>query len=156
MKPTPHRKCLHCRREYTPDHRNRKRQKYCTRPDCRKAAKAASQRAWLTKPENQDYFRGPENTRRVKQWRLEHPEHRKPNRRQHEGSLQDSLKVEAIKRQSLTASAQGDALQEFCFPQHALFVGLMSVLTGQRSQEDIDKCIRSIVTRGEDILGRGK
>lgn len=63
MKPTPHRKCQHCRRAYTPDYRNRKRQKYCQQPDCRKAAKAACQRAWLTKPENQDYFRGPDNTR---------------------------------------------------------------------------------------------
>jgi hypothetical protein len=156
MKLTPHRKCLHCRRECTPDYRKRRRQKYCTRPDCRKAAKQASQRAWLTKPENQDYFRGPENTRRVQKWRLEHSEHRKPNRRQRKGSLQDSLKIDAIERQSLAAFAQGDALQGFCFPQHALFVGLMSVLTGQRSQEDIDKCIRSIVTRGAVILGQGK
>jgi hypothetical protein len=122
MKPTPHRKCQHCRRAYTPDYRNRKRQKYCQQPDCRKAAKAACQRVWLTKPENQDYFRGPDNTRRVQQWRLENPEPRKPTHRQLPSLLQDPLKAEAAEQQLLTASAKVDALQEICFSQHALFV----------------------------------
>ena len=42
-------------------------------PDCRKASKAASQRAWLAKAQNQDYFRGPENVARVQLWRAAHP-----------------------------------------------------------------------------------
>src|SRR5204862_1202664 len=40
---------------------------------CRKASKAASQRAWLAKPENRDYFRGPKNVARVRSWRATHP-----------------------------------------------------------------------------------
>ena len=152
MKPKSQRKCLLCRCVYTPDHRNRKRQKYCTKPDCRKAAKAASQRNWLSKPENQNYFRGPESTRRVQQWRLDHPEHRKRRRRQAEAALQDSLVSETFEQQQVTPPRRQSALQESCAPQDALFVGFMSVLTGYLSQEDIDNCIRSFVIRGTDIL----
>jgi len=67
------RKCLHCGVFFRPDPRNVTRQKYCSTPGCRKASKAASQRRWLDKPENRDYFRGPENVRRVREWRAAHP-----------------------------------------------------------------------------------
>ena len=43
-------KCLHCRQFFRPDPRNIKKQKYCSRPECRKASKAASQKKWLEKP----------------------------------------------------------------------------------------------------------
>ena len=55
-------KCAHCNQLFRPDPRNVKRQKYCSRPECRKASKAASQKKWLEKPENQDYFQGTDNT----------------------------------------------------------------------------------------------
>ena len=35
--------------------------------------KEASQKRWLRKPENQNYFRGPENVRRVQEWRIANP-----------------------------------------------------------------------------------
>ena len=43
------------------------------KPGCRKASKADSQRRWLQKPENRDYFRGPEHVQRVQRWREAHP-----------------------------------------------------------------------------------
>ena len=51
------------------DPRNTRHQKYCCAAACRKASKAASRRAWLAKPENLDYFRGPENVLRAQVWR---------------------------------------------------------------------------------------
>ena len=42
-------------------------------PECRKASKTASQKRWLQKPENQDYFCGPENVKRVQLWREDNP-----------------------------------------------------------------------------------
>ena len=66
-------KCLNCHELFVPDARNAKRQKYCRKPDCRKASKQASQRRWLSKPENRDYFRGPEHVKRVQEWRKAHP-----------------------------------------------------------------------------------
>ena len=52
-------KCLHCRELFVADFRNRGRQRHCGKPQCRKAAKALSQRLWLAKEGNQNYFRGP-------------------------------------------------------------------------------------------------
>ena len=54
-------KCCNCKDLFIPDPRNAKRQQYCRKPDCRKDSKAASQRRWLAKPKNQNYFSGPEN-----------------------------------------------------------------------------------------------
>ena len=62
------RKCLHCRELFRPDPRNLRHQRYCRKPECRKASKAASQGRWLAKAQNRDYFRGAENTRRVQEW----------------------------------------------------------------------------------------
>jgi len=57
--------CLFCGEMFRADPRNAGHQKYCSEPNCRKVSKAASRRAWQSKPENQDYFRGPENVARV-------------------------------------------------------------------------------------------
>lgn len=67
------RKCLSCGELFRVDPRKRGRQKYCAKEACRKASKGASQRRWLAKPENQDYFRDPVHLERVRQWRSLHP-----------------------------------------------------------------------------------
>jgi len=53
------RKCKCCRRLFRPDPANRRHQRYCSAPRCKRASKAASQARWLARPENHDYFRGP-------------------------------------------------------------------------------------------------
>jgi len=50
MKRGTRRKCLCCGSLFRPDPRNRRHQRYCSQPACRKASKAASQRRWLSKP----------------------------------------------------------------------------------------------------------
>ena len=59
------RKCRHCGQLFRPDPRNLRHQRYCSAKECRRASKAASQRRWLAKTENRDYFRGPEQMARV-------------------------------------------------------------------------------------------
>jgi hypothetical protein len=61
MKGSAKRKCLCCGEFYPPDHRNLRHQRYCSKPAYRKESKAQSQWRWLQSPENQNYFRGPEN-----------------------------------------------------------------------------------------------
>jgi len=63
MRKTEKKKCRHCRRLFVPDHRNRKKQNYCQKGPCRKTSKKASQKKWLSKPENEDYFSNPDNVR---------------------------------------------------------------------------------------------
>jgi hypothetical protein len=72
-RPQNRRKCLCCSEFFIPDPRTADRQHYCSKPGCRQASKAASQRRWLTKNGNGDYFRGPDAVSRVQAWRKSHP-----------------------------------------------------------------------------------
>ena len=72
-RPLANRKCLHCQAFFTPHPRSAGRQRYCAKPACRKASKAASQRRWLNKPANRGYFKDPTHVDRVRQWRKAHP-----------------------------------------------------------------------------------
>ena len=60
------RKCKCCLRLFLPDPCNRRHQRYCSAPRCKRASKAASQARWLRKPENQGYFRDPWHAARVR------------------------------------------------------------------------------------------
>jgi hypothetical protein len=55
---TRRRRCLCCQKLFGHDPRARHRQKYCSEPECRVASKRSSQRRWLRKPENHEYFCG--------------------------------------------------------------------------------------------------
>src|SRR2546425_11690880 len=71
--PQTRRKCRCCTKFFIPDRRTEDRQRYCSKPGCRQASKAASQRRWLSKDGNGDYFRGADEVRRVLAWRKSHP-----------------------------------------------------------------------------------
>ena len=73
MKASAKRKCLCCGEFYPPDHRNVRHQRYCSKAVCRAESKAQSQHRWQQRPENENYFRGPENRERVKDWRKHNP-----------------------------------------------------------------------------------
>lgn len=65
--------CANCQLLFRADARNAWHQQYCKEPACRAASKTASQQRWCAKPENRDYFRGPDNVARVRTWREQHP-----------------------------------------------------------------------------------
>jgi primosomal protein N' len=145
-------KCLHCKEEYHADPRNCGRQRHCLKPDCRQASKATSQRQWLSRPENRDYFRGSENCERVRLWRLAHPGYWRNKRPAPQSVLQEPLISQAVANEQVVNPAAASVLQEILFSQPAMFVGLISVLTGSGLQEDIAESARSFLNRGEDIL----
>lgn len=145
-------KCLHCNEQHSSDPRNRARQCFCGKPDCRRASKAASQRRWLSRAENQNYFRGAENCERVRQWRLAHPGYWRNKRPAPESTLQDLLIPQVAEKQSLEPPGISVALQDLCISQPALLVGLISVMTGHALQEDIAESARAFLNRGRDIL----
>ena len=148
------RKCLCCRIFFTPDHRNLQRHGYCSKPECRKASKAASQKRWLAKPENRDYFRGPQNVQRVQEWRMAHPGYSRKKKE----ALQESLSVKALKnpdvKPTLIASQPvfGSALQDLLTSQPAVLIGLIAHLTDSPLQDDIAKTARRLQKLGNDIL----
>lgn len=146
-------KCCHCKELFHPDPRNAKRQKYCKKLECRKASKAASQQRWLQKPENRDYFRGPENVKRVQQWRKANPGYwrRKPKSRKN--ALQDSLNSELSENNSDTIKFEHNALQDLLNAQPFVLIGLIANFTGSALQDDMDMTIRRLQQLGQDIVG---
>ena len=153
------RKCRHCGAWFRPDPRNARHQRYCSEPACRLASKAASQRQWLAKPENQDYFRGPEAVARVRRWRAEHPGYWRRVRQNAENSadaLQEDCRAQTLATQGSPADSGGVALQEVLSAQPAVLIGLIAHLTDSPLQEDIVRSSRRLLQLGQDILhGRG-
>ena len=106
------RKCKHCGMLFLPDPRNATRQRYCSKPECRKASKASSQNRWLQKPENQDYFRGPDNVERVQCWRKAHPGYWRQRSKNKPTALQDSLNLQLTENNDNRDDFVSLALQE--------------------------------------------
>jgi len=148
------RKCRCCRRMFDPDYRNGYHQRYCSSPQCRRASRVATQRKWRRKPENRDYFRGPDEVGRVQAWRRDHPEYWKqkssPNL---DPQSTDREQVNLEQRSCNTPASPRPPLQDVCLAQNPAFVGLISLVTGSTLQDDIEATTRQLLLRGRNILG---
>ena len=153
MKGPARRKCLCCKEFYRPDHRNLRHQCYCSKPACRKESKAQSQRRWLQRPENENYFRGSDNSRRVKQWRKRNPGYWRKKKSSTQVPLQEVLQTQIAQNEELIPKRTPDALQDLFSMQPAVVVGLISMMTGSALQEDIVSTVGVLVRKGRDILG---
>lgn len=152
MKRQRQRKCLGCGRLFRPDPRNVRHQRYCSSPACRQASKAASQRRWLSQPENRDYFRGAEQVARVQRWRAGHPGYWRHPGAPAADALQDDCRTQSIEIKEKSAFLVGDALQEALSAQPAVLIGLIAHLTDSALQEDIARSTRRRLQLGQDIL----
>ena len=145
------RKCKCCLQLFRPDPRNRRHQSYCSAPACKAASKAASQARWLAKPENQDYFRGPVNTARVKAWRARHPGYWRKRRRTGP-ALQDVLTVQPAVSSAKMDAVADTALQDVISAQPAVLIGLIAHIVGTPLQDDIVRATGRLLRLGQDIL----
>lgn len=147
------RKCLNCRTLFLPDYRSRGRQCYCLKAECRKVRKRELMRAWLAKPENQDYFRDAKNAQRVRDWQKEHPGYWKRTTRYRHRTLQDGCSEQVAVAKELATSPLDRTLQDLCSMQIPLFVGLISMFVGSTLPDDIATTTRRLLLKGHDILG---
>ena len=145
-------KCKNCKKLFVPDHRNRDRQKYCERVECHRASKAASQRKWLDKPENEGHFRGPVNVQRVQEWRKQHPGYWKRKRPDKADALQDPLIRQASENTQDNHQFADNALQDLLKQQPAVIIGLISNFIGSALQDDIAATLLRMQQSGQDIL----
>lgn len=152
MKGPAKRKCLCCKEFYLPDNRNLRHQRYCSRTTCRKESKAQSQLRWLQRPENQNYFRGPENSRRVKEWRKRNPGYWRKKKTFVQVPLQEVCQEQVAPNEEVISEKRSDTLQEVLLMQPAVVVGLISMMTGNSLQEDIVATARVLIRKGQDIL----
>ncbi len=144
------RKCKNCKELFLPDHRNRKRQKYCSALPCRKASKADSQRRWLAREENQNTFKCEDNVDRVRAWRASHPGYWRKKKK----ALQEPLSSETTEGQGIKASLNEDALQDVLSAQTTVLLGLIAQLSGLALQDDIASYARRLRQLGDDVLNR--
>lgn len=152
-KPT-RRKCRCCKKLFTPDRHNPTRHFFCSAPECRRASKADSQRRWLNKPGNRDYFQGPDNVERVRQWRQTHPGYWKRSKSPSRPS--QPAPSQPLNPGTTSCNAPPSdlaALQDFALTEHPAFVGLISLVTGSTLQEDIATIGRRLLLQGQNILG---
>jgi hypothetical protein len=131
VKKTRRRRCLCCRKLFRSDPRTRTQQKYCAEAACRTASKQASQLRWLGKPENQQYFCGPQHVNRVQAWRAANPgygqglritgrrlqemRHVQPTERPKKSShlpLQETRRLQGVAGDAPSDAQQGTALQD--------------------------------------------
>lgn len=147
-------KCLFCGAVFSSDVRNRGRQKYCGKAECQHASKAASQRRWLSQPQNRHYFRDAENAARVRRWQQAHPGYWRNTTRSRRRTLQEALPRKVLIAQENYVS-DPPLLQEVLSAPGPLFIGLIATLSGSPLQEDIVGASRRLVQLGHDILSSG-
>jgi hypothetical protein len=145
-------KCCNCKDLFIPDPRNIKRQKYCRKLECRKASKAASQRRWLAKPENRDYFCGPQNVKRVQLWREANPGYWRGKRKNNHDALQDRLNPQPNEINSDNVEFANDALQDFLIAQSPVLLGLIANFTGNTLQDNMVMTLQRLQELGQDIV----
>jgi hypothetical protein len=148
MKGPAPRKCLCCKEFYRPDHRNLRHQCYCSKPAYRKERKAQSQRQWLQRPENQSYFRGPQNSRRVEVWRKRNLGYWRKKKTPVQVPLQEVCQEQVAPNEGVSSEKASDALQEVLLMQPAVVVGLISMMAGNSFQEDIVAIARVMIRTG--------
>ena len=146
------RKCRHCGALFRPDPRNLRHQRFCSKPPCRRASKAESQRRWLAKADNRDYFRGAENVERVRAWRSAHPRYWRRSSANTRSALQEHSLMQTTDNHNESASLMNAPLQELSRAQPLVLMGLIAQLTGAALQEDIAKASRRLQHLAHDIL----
>lgn len=146
------RKCRNCGELFRPDPRNLRHQRFCSKSSCRGASKAESQRRWLAKPDNRDYFRGPENVERVRAWRAAHPGYWRRLSANTRSALQEHSLTQAADNTEQSASLVNSPLQELSHAQPLVLMGLIAQLTGATLQEDIAKASRRLQHLAHDII----
>lgn len=146
-------KCLCCGEIFSVDVRNRGRQKYCLKRACRASGKAARQRRWLGRPENQGYFCGAVHVERVRVWRAAHPGYWRSHRRGRGVALQDALTAQRV---VMSEDISTHALQDALRMQGPVLIGLIAHLSDSALQEDIANTARGLLQLGQDILSGQK
>lgn len=154
MKRIRERLCRCCKEFFFPDYRNTSKQVYCSKPACRKASKAASQRRWTDN--NPGHFKGSINVNRVRDWRKANPgrSRLKPPLDVLQENCSEITPVEQDVSPFSPCAPQMSAtvLQDYCFTQHPAFIGLIAHFTGAVLQDDIDAITLRLEQLGRDVL----
>lgn len=148
------RKCRNCGELYKPDPRARKKQRYCSASECRKASQASSWRRWREKAENRDYYKGEDQVNRTREWRNNNPLYWKKGDKS-ENALPKESMAQVADAQQDRSELTYNALPKEMFVQPAMVVGLIASLTGSTLPKEIAESSMRFLLLGHDILGIG-
>jgi len=136
-------KCLCCHIFFKPTPQSKGRQNYCSKPQCKKASKKASQKKWLSKPENSHYFKDADNVQRVQQWRTDKLNYCKKSKKHStdvdgtDKALQDTLMMQSVDNHKKIDVLNKDVLQEMLISQVFVLTELITHLDASALQEMI-------------------
>jgi hypothetical protein len=148
MKPSGRRKCLCCRKLFTPDPRNRRHQRHCSKAACQQTRSTAAVRRWRGRSENRDYWSGQENAARTRAWQKANPNYWK-RRKKRAVVLQVvcGVKVVAVEVDN------PEVLQNVWRTQPPLLLGLISRITGSVLQHDMAQITGQLIANGRALVG---
>ena len=151
------RRCKNCDDLFKPDPRHLKRQKFCTKPECKTASKMHSQQNWLKKEKNLDYFSGSEHVIRVQQWREQNPGYWKREKFKKtpalfDHALQDTLLAKTSDGKGFKLNLMQDALQDMLSGKTLVIIGVTPHLNKTALQEIIDFTDQGAVKLVPDVL----
>lgn len=148
MKLSGRRKCVSCKKLFLPEARNRRHQRCCGKASCRKERKAASDRRWRSRPENREYWSGPENAARARAWQKAHPGYWK-GRKKRARVLQVVCAPEPVAWQADNLKV----LQDVWRMQPPLLLGLISKITGTVLHTDMAQITGQLIANGRALVG---
>ncbi|HOC01625.1 MAG TPA: hypothetical protein PKM43_23095 [Verrucomicrobiota bacterium] len=163
MAGTPEKRiCRNCGELFIPNWRNRHRQWFCQKPECRKASKASSHESWLK--DNPKYFHGYEHAERIQGWREANPERARSQRakaKKAHPNRADRLDNQAptSAQGHLSESSEGGSLepgvvlQDFIM-RNPLMLGLIGRVCGCVLQDDFEKAVSQLLSEGAEAQRR--
>ena len=145
-------RCKHCKRLFYPDAKNVGRQKYCNKPECKKASKIESQRKWLEK--NPDHFKGEINVKHVQNWREANPGYSKRRKKTKKSdiALQETLLPQSTENTTDNMHFTNRALQDSLRVQSLVITGLIAQITGDTLQDSIAFSAQRLRQLGADVI----
>lgn len=136
---------------FIPEYRSAGRQRYCGRPECRKASRRESQRKWVQKAGNSAYHAGEAPADRVKAWRAAHPGYW----RRRSNAVEKTVRTRTELSSLLAPFALQDpcrALQDSWNPHVTALIGLIAWVRGTALQNVIADDLHDIMFAGRAIL----
>lgn len=148
MKIVRKRNCCHCKKLYRPNKYNHDRQSYCLKDECQKARSRKNRLNWKSREENRDYFKGPWNVDRVKEWRAKNFGYWKRS------GGKKPLQTAAISEHTGNERDTKNALQTVDSTQLFLITGLISHITGDTLQAAVLKKANYFILKGQNLLNQ--
>jgi hypothetical protein len=154
MHPKGQRKCRNCSGLFLPTAQNRRRQRYCSKPECQQASAAASYRKWENRPENRGYNRSEAKSRKVKDWQKEHPDYWKKRNRKR--TVLPKISTAESADGKVDVKQDGGVLPKVWQSQSPLVIGLIAQVTGCVLPKDIATITGQLIARGQALMGQTK